>query len=243
MGLVVRWIYRNSNLVFIQSKQFEESVKRWGGVDTEIQYLPNWAPQLFETHLKSKNANSESKIKLLFAGNLGRAQGVSYLLDAMNILKNENVVLDIYGDGSEKPLLMDKIKKLDLFDKVKLKEVLPLEQMPGLYEKYDALVVSLIDDKNLERVLPSKVQGYLASGKPILAMGSGELKRVIVESESGYVCDPEDAKSFSEIVLKFLKMSRGDRSILGSHGKNYYFNNFSRNNQINQIIQQFKKAG
>ena len=50
----------------------------------------------------------------------------------------------------------------------------PVEKMPGFFSHADALLVSLKRDPVFSSTIPSKIQSYLASGRPIIAMLDGE---------------------------------------------------------------------
>lgn len=243
IGSIVKWIYSGSKKILIQSMSFKENVLKWGGSEEKIIYFPNWANEIFENKLNElKVKKNEIKIKFLFAGNLGKAQGLDNLVKVLAEITDVDYELDIYGDGSEKLKLEKLIFDKNLKDKIFLKGRRSIEEMPALYQEYDALVVSLIDDEVFEKVLPSKVQTYLASGKPIIAIGAGELKRLINESQSGFISSPEDKKALIENIRKFSRLSISDRIIMGSHSRIYYEKYFLKSKLLNLLINDFKKV-
>ena len=76
------------------------------------------------------------------------------------------------------------------------------KEMPYFFSHADALLVSLKSDI-FSLTIPNKVQSYMACGKPIIASLSGEGKKIIEESKSGYVSEPDDYISFSNSIIKF----------------------------------------
>lgn len=247
IGQIVRWIYSHSANLYIQSKDFYPSLKQWGAKDEQIIYLPNWADRIFEEASIENtpgDQNSTSSIfQILFAGNLGHAQDLWTILDAVELLPKEaSIQFHFIGNGSCRSRLQEEISNRKLHSRVKLFASRPLHEMPRLYQCYDALLVSLIPDDHLQKVLPSKVQSYLVSGKPILAMADGETKRVITESGSGYVCSAGDARGLAENCLLLAKLSLSERKTLGDNGRSYYWRHYSAEEQIRHLTSSLQKA-
>ena len=69
----------------------------------------------------------------------------------------------------------------------------PPDAMPGILAQASALLVTLVRDPVMAQTIPSKVQAYLAAGKPILAVLDGEGANVVREASAGIACSAEDA--------------------------------------------------
>ena len=63
--------------------------------------------------------------------------------------------------------------------------------------------------------IPSKIQSYLACGKPILASLDGEGAKIINEAECGFTSPSEDAKALAENVYKLYNLSNNERNKMG----------------------------
>ncbi|MGZ7222945.1 hypothetical protein ACXWPH_10115, partial [Streptococcus pyogenes] len=74
---------------------------------------------------------------------------------------------------------------------------LPPEEMPAVFDQADALLVSLSGGAALSRTVPSKIQAYLAAGRPILASMDGEGARVVQLAGAGLASAAEDAAALA----------------------------------------------
>jgi glycosyltransferase involved in cell wall biosynthesis len=105
----------------------------------------------------------------------------------------------------------------------------------------DALIVSLKKDKIFSLTIPSKLQSYLACGKPILASLDGEGAKVVVESKSGFVAPSENAELFAENVIKMWNLSSESRNEMSENALQYFKNEFEREMLIDSLIEILKK--
>lgn len=69
------------------------------------------------------------------------------------------------------------VKENNLEDIVEFYGRRPVEEMVKFYTLADVCIVSLKSDNKTGLTLPSKVQGYMAAGKPIIGMIDGDTKK------------------------------------------------------------------
>ena len=100
--------------------------------------------------------------------------------------------------------------------------------MPSFLRHADALLVSLRADPVFALTIPGKVQSYLQSGVPIVAMLDGEGARVIEESGAGLTCPAGDSEGLARAVLSLSALSPEERMAMGRRGANYAAREFSR---------------
>ena len=247
VGLVVRFIYSACDQILIQSEAFRNSVLKLGAKESTVHYIPNWAPDIRADKNQPQWLESlPNGFKIIFAGNIGKAQDISTLLSAATLLKNtHSEIKDIQwifvGDGSELDFLKNEIKSCDL-ENIFTFGHKPLEDMPYLYEKADVLLVSLKAKPIFALTVPSKIQSYMASGKPILASIDGEGARIIRESKSGLAVNAENPQQLADAVLKLYEMSAADRQTMGLAGKDYFKDHFSQDLVIGQLLNSFTEA-
>lgn len=175
----------------------------------------------------------------MFAGNIGEAQSFDTLLNAAFLLKNENIEIHwiIIGEGRMKAEVESKLVDLDLVNNFHLLGSFPSYEMPDFFSCADALVVSLKDNPIFSNTIPSKIQSYLACGKPIIASLNGEGSRIVTEAKAGFVCNAEDAFALKESIKSFLLLSSDERKILGVNGRAYFEQEFSREMLIDKLEQ------
>jgi glycosyltransferase involved in cell wall biosynthesis len=237
LGVVVRWIYKHTDLILIQSPGFADNLKEFG-YKGPVYVVPNWAPGLdFENTTKPEwHKNLPLKFTITFAGNVGKAQAIDTVIAAaLELSQNENVQFFVVGDGSELERVQ-KISKENSLRNVHFFGRRPIEDMPGLFAASDALLVSLKKDPIFSKTIPSKIQAYMAAGKPILASLDGVGSDVILKSNSGFSSPAEDAKALADSILKMAESSVEKRAEFGRNAKSYFNENFRKDQVIKQMI-------
>lgn len=223
---VVRWIYRKNDLLLVQSEAFEASVRQMAG-DTPVVYHPNPGDFAFSCPLVSESpVNFGPGFNVVFAGNLGTVQSLDTVLQAANILRNErDIFFSLIGSGSRSEWLHGEITRLGL-ENVKLPGRFPPSAMPAILEKASALLVSLIRNPILNQTVPSKVQAYLAAGKPVIASLDGEGARIIKEAGAGLSCPAEDPVALAEVVKQLRNTPKDQLNSMGENAGKFYQKNF-----------------
>ncbi|MBK0391951.1 glycosyltransferase family 4 protein [Ramlibacter algicola] len=226
VALVVRWIYRRSDLLLVQSHAFEAPVRAMAG-RTPVEYHPNpgepdGAPRadVPEVPLESGAFN------VVFAGNLGTVQALPTILDAAERLQSlRDLRIVLVGSGSRSAWLQEEVARRGLSN-VHLPGKFPTEAMPSLMQRASALLVTLAREPILAQTVPSKVQTYLAAGRPIVACLDGEGAAIVRDSGAGFVCDAEDAAALAAAIQRLHAASDAERAELGASGRRYYLNHF-----------------
>jgi colanic acid biosynthesis glycosyl transferase WcaI len=85
-----------------------------------------------------------------------------------------------------------------------------------------------LDEKIFLSTIPSKVQAYLASGKPILASLGGAGADVVYSSGAGLISMPGNSSMLAEKIKQFLLMPDLELEEMGLRGKRYYQDNFDK---------------
>ena len=119
-----------------------------------------------------KTSDKGKELKIVYAGNLGDGQGIEHIIpEAANKLKGV-ASFKIIGSGGKKNTLAQILLKLNCTN-VELKEPIKRDQLIKEYASADVLFLHLNDFPAFEKVLPSKIFEYAASGKTIVAGVSG----------------------------------------------------------------------
>ena len=104
----------------------------------------------------------------------------------------------------------------------------PIERMPSFFRAASALLVSLKKDPSLSMTIPGKVQSYLATGLPIVAMLDGEGAAVIEEAQAGVVCPAGTGLQMAQKVRWLMAMPAAERAAMGERGRAYCEREFGR---------------
>lgn len=241
IGRLVSLIYRNCALVLGQSQAFRASIRQYAGDDRRFRYFPGWAESiesgwLDEIEPAPEVLEYQDTFNVLFAGNIGEAQDFPAILDAAHLLRQRaDIRWLIVGDGRAAPSVRDEIERRGLQQSVRLLGRYPLERMPGFFRGANALLVTLKRDPVFALTIPGKVQTYLASGLPLIAMLDGEGARVIEEAAAGLVCPAGDSRALAQRVGELAAMSAQERAEMGSRGVAYASREFDRERLLLQL--------
>lgn len=236
---ITRFIYKKAQRILIQSNGFRKYIENQGVMSDKIIFYPNTTENFY--HKKSKSIYFDNKLpagfKIMFAGNLGEAQSLNTLIDAAEIVKgkNEEIKWVFLGEGRAKEKLEKEIQRKGLSDTVYLLGAFPGSQMPDFFACSDALIASLKIDPIFALTIPSKIQSYLACGKPILASLDGEGAKIIDEARCGYSSNSEDSVALANNVLKLYSLSEHERVNMGDNAINFFNNNFERNMLLDRL--------
>lgn len=222
---VLNRVYRESDHVAVQSRAFLPRLERQG-TGTPLSYLPNWAVE--PGRMASVAAPAPRAVfKIYFTGNLGGAQDIPAVMEAVaRLSRRQDIQWFFVGDGSAAGWLASEVERLGASDRVHLLGTVPASEMPRIYGDADALLLSLKPDPVFELTVPSKLQSYLASGRPILAMLDGEAARIVAEAGAGFVVPAGDAAGLADAALRLAALPAGGRRALGEAGRRYSEANF-----------------
>lgn len=241
VGQVVRYTYNRCDSILIQSEAFRPFVSRMCIKPDKIHYFPNAAnPSGLETPNgnipEGLQADIEGVFSIVFTGNIGRAQSVNTILSAADHLSSEpDIHFFIIGAGSELQSMKAEFSARKLTNTTFIGS-LPQSAMPQIFAAASALLVTLAPNSVLDATVPSKLQAYLAAGKPIIASMNGEGARIVEAAQAGLTCAAGDGKALAATVLHLYKMSGVERSSLGANGRLYAGKHFDLNRLVHKLV-------
>lgn len=237
VGALVKFIYGQCDLILMQSQAFQSSILKWGGCQARLRYVPNWfkRPSVDLNKVEWLNELPDG-FKIVFAGNIGKAQDMPTIIQAAELLKHHSDIhWIIVGDGSEKKYVDTEVEKRGLNKNVHTYGRRPVEDMSQLFSRCDVMLVTLTDEFIFSLTIPSKVQAYMASGKPILAALNGEGARVVLEAGAGLACPSESPEKMAECILALKSKTDLERRDMGTCGYSYFEKNFEEQLVVSSI--------
>jgi len=242
---MVRSIYKKSDGVLVQSEAFIPSVLQKGVLPDKVHYIPNWAEDIF-TKTVEKNSNKYWEIipkgfVVMFAGNMGEAQDFESIVNAAERTRHiHDIKWVIVGDGRKREWVETEIKKRNLSDTFFLLGRYPLEEMPYFFSLADIMLLTLKDEHIFSLTIPSKVQSYLAFGKPIASMINGIGNKVINDANCGYTANAGNAEKLAENIIKAYNAPKETLVELGLNGRAYYMKEFDKGAIIDKLVRVFE---
>lgn len=238
---MVRYIYKNCDRVLVQSEAFISSVEEKGVKKNQLGYIPNWAEDLYSD---SSKISFETFVNIvpkgfvvMFAGNIGEAQDFDSIIKAAEITKQfPDIKWVIVGDGRKKAWVETEIVRLGLQETFFLLGRHPMDEIPSFFVHANVMLLSLKEEEIFSLTIPSKVQSYMAFGKPIIGMLNGVGSDIISKSNCGYVGMAGDHIMLANNVIKAYNQEPVVLLNMGMKGKKYYDSNFSKTIVIDRLM-------
>ena len=241
IGKFAQLTYRLSDRIVVLSEGFKDRLVNRGVPQEKVEIIKNWADENklnLATGVKSFAADDDKYFNILFAGNIGRAQALGSVIEAADLLakKNSSVRFILLGRGLEVENLKRVVKSRELNNVIFLHAV-EMNQVGGFLRAADALLVHLRDDELFKITIPSKIQAYMAIGKPLLVAVKGDAANLVEEARCGLIAEPENPISLVKSALKLELMAEDVLQVMGENGKEYY----SRELSVNVGVSKFTK--
>jgi glycosyltransferase involved in cell wall biosynthesis len=225
------WVYRRCDHVFSQSRAFIPLLNARAASRSRVSYLPNWGDGRAEDGMAARPIAAEGDGKegfdIYYLGNLGHAQGFAAVLDAVEAAGEDGTRWHFVGAGSAAGWMAEEVARRGLEARVRFHGLVAADQLPRFYRQADALLVTLKADPLFAMTVPSKIQSYLATGVPIVAMLDGEGARVVEEAGAGVTCPAGDSAALVAAVRRLRALPRLARHAMGESAKRYYDSQFS----------------
>lgn len=239
VGRLVSFIYQRCDLILAQSRSFIPRIRQYAGQVRRVEYFPSWAESVFDGSVVEAAPEVPSipgGFTILFAGNIGEAQDFPAILNAAQVLKEHaHIRWLIVGDGRMGEWVNQEAISRGLENCVQLFGRFPVERMPSFFCHADALLVSLKDEPIFAMTIPGKLQSYLASGVPVIAMLNGEGAELLSQAGAGLSCAAGDSVGLAQVVLRMVGMKEAERLAMGQRGKALYAKEFERQFLLGRI--------
>ncbi len=241
VGKMVDYIYKKCDNIITSSKSFIKEIEKRGHSKEKISFWPQYAEEFYKPVLQENCQDIQIKqddfFHIIFAGNIGQAQGLDVLIDTAKILKEKNLKVKIFlvGNGRAKENLMKQVEKNDLEKYVHFIDKKPATEIPKYYAMCDMAFISLKKDRISEQILPAKLQSYFACGIPVLGCIDGEVKDVIEDSKAGFCVESGNSEKLAEMIEKVVRLNEKERNQLSQNALNYFKKNYEKEMLLNKI--------
>ena len=245
IGVMVDYIYKRCNRIFTSSESFIQAIVDRGTERQKIEFWPQYAEDYYKPisrdNVTIPEIPKDDIFNILFAGNIGLAQGLDVLPETAKILKTTNTKarFNIVGDGRFKDTLKSKVKENKVEDYFNFIDKQPATRIPAFMAFCDATLIILSKSKVFSKTLPAKTQSCLACGVPIIVSADGELQDVITKADAGVCSDAGDVKGLAENIRKLIKMPNQKRIDMAQNAVYYYHKNFDKETLLNRMDQWF----
>lgn len=243
---VCSWIYRRASHIAVLSPGFRKLLIKRGVNDSKLSVIYNWcdevALQVPEETVVDLSF-MDGYFNVVFAGNMGKAQALTSVIEAAQIVESQDVQVQFVfvGAGIE----VDALKKMSISLNLKNVRFLPrmlMNEVGAVLARADALLVHLKNDPLFAITIPSKTQAYLAVGKPILMGVCGDASDLVRRANAGIAVTPENAGSIAEGVLHIAKLPVAIRDLMGKNAIEFYEKELSLNVGVEKFQEVFNRV-
>jgi colanic acid biosynthesis glycosyl transferase WcaI len=227
--------YRRSQRIVTLSEGFRQTLVREKKVNAQkVAVIPVWLDADEVRPLSRNNAWRQKvsipldKFVVLYAGTIGLVAGAEVLLEAAQHLSSHPEILFLLvGDGYGKERVQSQAQNLALSNV----QFLPFQDRAILSEVQataDVSVVTLAPGRGRTSV-PSKVQAYMAAGRPIVAAVDEDCDtaRLIRQARCGVVVPPGRGFALAAGILNYWQDAE-ERNKAGEHGRAFYLEHFEK---------------
>ena len=217
-------------------------LRQKGVAENKIRFFPNWVDisHIYplsspSDYRKELGINFQTKV-VLFSGTMSGKQGLMVIPEAARRLSHrKDVIFILCGDGVIKPQLESASVGLENIRFIPLQPFEKLGQLLGLADIH--LLPQSPEAADL--VMPSKLSGILASGRPVIAtcQPSTEISKVV--SQCGLVVAPEDSYALANAIERLLDDHKA-RLLLGIQARQYAEVNLARDSVLGRVLGQMK---
>lgn len=235
IGRVIEdFTYKHADKIIVISEDFKKNIMAKGVPEEKIEVVYNWVDENAvvpvtkeDNPLFDEFGISRDKFHVVYAGNLGNAQNIDIIIDAANVLKEENnVEFLIFGTGGLKDQFVAKVNDLKL-DNVKFFPLQPMERVSQVYGLGDVCVVSCKPGLG-GAAMPSKMLSIMSAGRAVVAsFDKGELTYILENHKCGMYAPAGDADAFAELI-KHLAQNREECKAMGENARKLILQKFTK---------------
>lgn len=214
-------IYLNAEHIIGLSPGMVDGIVRTGIPVKKTSMVPNMSkPDCFFPHEKNINVANQfginlNKFNIIHFGSMGVANGLQYLIEVANELKNDNVDIIMLGGGATESSLKRLANDYKLTN-VKFLGRHPMSVVIEIVNCCDLSVTSFMNLPILKTNSPNKLFDSLSAGIPIAVNSAGWTKDMVEEYDCGFYASPERPEDFAQKVRQVMH----DSETLIRWGKN-----------------------
>jgi colanic acid biosynthesis glycosyl transferase WcaI len=214
-----------------------------GVPDERLAVTPPWADgkRLYpldhgENRFRREIGLAEDSLAVMYSGNMGLGHRFETILEAARALAPDDKIRFVFiGDGAKKPQIAAFRQAHNLCNII----MLPYQPRERLRETLSAGDIHLIslDAKVQGFIVPSKLAGILAVGRPAVFLGEGQnsVAAAILEGSCGYVIPDGDVRQLRAIIARLSKNPE-ERRRLGESARALFVRKYDRAVVVPKII-------
>lgn len=247
VGRFAKFIYQRADALAVISNGFRQNLLEKGVAPKKIHVILNWANEnlyvpMARDESLAEHCGMRGRFNAVYAGSMGPPQGLHSVIEAAFLLSDiEDIQFVFIGDGIDKSELEALVRDKQISNVIFLPRQ-PASCISSFYTLADILIVHLINNPLFEITIPSKVQSYLAFGRPILVGVKGEAADLVIKAGAGVKAEPSNPVDIAKGVMQIYNMSNKDRKRMGDAGRHFFLQNLTMKQGIDSYENLFKEV-
>jgi len=199
-----------------------------------ITVVPNWITEGLlglsdpkKICLREKLGISNDKFVIAYGGNIGVAANVETIIESFKYIHPQNKIHAIIAGEGNKLEACQKAARMILPSRISFLSPWPSEQTMSLYESADVLILPTNGDQAVASV-PSKLIGYMLSGRPIIALTrkGTDLSDIVEKSGCGWIVEPGCPEKLANTIIEVKNIGKYMLNTVGDAGKRFATNHY-----------------
>jgi len=226
-GLVSRLLFILDRLAFVSADRILVDTQQVAGYYASVFKLPqlrfhkSLVGNVFDGIACKRIEHQKKKFRVLFFGTYVPLHGAQFIVDAAIELRNRPIEFVFIGKGQEFEDIREKTEIASLRNITFNKTWHSVSELAQAMVDADVCLGIFGTTPKASRVIPYKVFGALALGRPVITRDSPAIKELLVDDESVLLCPPGDGLALATCIERF----RNDTDLcfrIGKEGKKSY---------------------
>lgn len=232
--LNIHSLKRADSIIVLSKKMKTLVIKKTSLPEHKVHLIPNWTDTRRVYPVPPAHNNLMNQLNLanrkivMYSGNIGLYQPMEVMIEAANELKDlDDVVFVFTGDGGKKKKIQTMAKKMNLSN-VRFFSFQPVERLAESLSMADISLLGIYPD-NEGVIMPSKLYGLLAVGKPIISVSApeSEIAETLKEAKAGIQSPIDSPKALADNI-RFILNNPETAKTFGQNGRRYFLEHFER---------------
>jgi glycosyltransferase involved in cell wall biosynthesis len=241
-------LYDGAERIVVLSEGARDVLVERGIPAEKLVLIPNAAdldvfrPDVVDAEFRAKHG-LENRFVAVYAGAMGRANGLDQLVDAADALRrwgDNRITIVALGDGGERARLEERAKELGL-DNLRFLPAVPKEELAGILGAADVTLTIFAPYPVLETNSPNKFFDSLAAGKPVVVNLDGWLRRLVEENDAGVWVPAGNAEGLAG-ALSSLAANPDKVEAMGRNARGLAEREFGRDEMADRLAQTLEEA-
>lgn len=235
LGRIVDKIYAGSDKILCASRGFVKNLTDRGVPEGKLVFWPQFCLEPALEGKQRPEVYSQDTFNIVFAGNLGDAQGLDLMVEAAAELKGSGIRWYLVGDGRAKERLQKQVEVYGVQEDVIFVGRVSEDEANRYVHFADCAYLSFKNNKIFNMTIPAKLQTYLACGTPVLAAAGGETAQLIRSSGCGIVAEQEKT-ALAQAAREAAALTREQREQMSAAARRYYDGHFVMDTLVDQLL-------